>query len=235
MISHNVTLAQPCKRHIQGRVYARQESGMNDQAPRGQSLYDHRNPASEGPPDRSRIFNFATIAFLAMCAVCCASLSAHAQTRETASRVGDLQIGGGFVFSTSDYNFTPIHLIGGAAYTTFDWRTHYGAEFDFRHNRSTADTTVYERTYEIGPRAYLTRGSFEPYAKVLFGRGVYNFRNGIANVAYNMYTFGGGADFHVRRSLNVRADYEYQSWIGFPLGTLHPNVITIGVAYHFHE
>ena len=38
-----------------------------------------------------------------------------------------------------------------------------------------------------------------------------------------------------RRSINVRADYEYQTWAGFPIQNLHPSVITIGVAYHFHE
>lgn len=207
---------------------------MNDRAPRGQSLSNHRNPNPWGRRKPRLLRSIAAAAIFAI-SIVGAFLPLHAQIRETASRVGDLQIGGGFVFSRSDYNFTPIHLIGGAAYTTFDWRTHYGAEFDFRHNRSTADTTVYERTYEIGPRAYLTRGAFQPYGKVLFGRGVYNFHNGIANVAYNIYTFGGGADFHVRRSLNVRADYEFQNWMSFPLGTLHPSVITIGVAYHFHE
>jgi opacity protein-like surface antigen len=50
-----------------------------------------------------------------------------------------------------------------------------------------------------------------------------------------MYTYGGGADFRATRSINVRADYEYQNWMGFPLATLHPSVVTIGVAYHFHE
>jgi len=39
----------------------------------------------------------------------------------------------------------------------------------------------------------------------------------------------------VARSLNIRGDYEYQNWVGFPLGTLHPNILTIGVGYHFHE
>lgn len=157
----------------------------------------------------------------------------------TATRVGDLQLGGGFVFATSDYNFTPIHLLGGSFYTTFDKRNHWGGEFDFRQNRSSADSTVYERTFEVGPRFFLARGPFIPYAKVMYGRGVYNFSNGAgftaANLAYNMYTFGGGIDVPVRRSINIRGDYEYQSWIGFPLGTLHPNVVTIGVAYHFHE
>jgi opacity protein-like surface antigen len=161
-------------------------------------------------------------------------LAAHAQ-RETASRLGDLQLGGGFVFAKSDYNFNPIHLTGGAFYTTFDKRNWWGGEFDFRHTISSSDSTVYERTYEVGPRVFIHRGGFIPYAKALYGRGVYNFSNSVANVAYNIYTFGGGADFQVRRSINIRGDYEYQTWMGFPIQNLHPSVITVGVAYHFHE
>jgi opacity protein-like surface antigen len=175
------------------------------------------------------------MALLALGIAICAPITASAQTRETASRVGDLQIGGGFVFGNSNFNFNPVHLIGGAVYTTFDKRNWWGGEFDFRNSKPTSDSTVYERTYEIGPRVFINRGGFTPYAKVMYGRGVYNFSNNIANVAYNMYTFGGGADFHVRRSLNIRADYEYQTWMGFPIADLHPNVFTIGVAYHFHE
>jgi len=168
-------------------------------------------------------------------AACCAALPAHAQGGPTAARAGDLQIGAGFAVGRSGYNFTPTHFLGEAAYTTFDWKTHFGAEFNFHNIRSHQDSTVYERTYEIGPRVYVVRGSFLPYAKVLYGRGVYNFSNSIANVAYNMYTYGGGADWRVARSINVRADYEYQNWMGFPLGTLHPSVVTVGVAFHFHQ
>jgi opacity protein-like surface antigen len=166
--------------------------------------------------------------------MCSVSLLA-AQSLPTASRVGDLQVGGQFDFSRSGYNFTPLHLFGGGAYTTFDFRPHWGGEFDFRSSTASQNSTIYERTYEIGPRIYLTRGRMKPYAKVMYGRGVYNFTNSIANVAYNMYTFGGGADFAVTRFLNVRGDYEYQNWVGFPLGTLHPSVVSVGVAYHFHE
>jgi len=153
----------------------------------------------------------------------------------TASRVGDLQLGGGFMFGSSTYNFNSSRLIGGAFYTSFDPRPHWGGEFSFRQTRPSSDSTVYERTYEIGPRAYFTYKSLLPYAKFMFGRGVYNFPNSVANVAYNIYTYGGGADFRVTRSLNVRGDYEYQNWAGFPLGTLHPSLLTIGVAYHFPE
>ena len=161
--------------------------------------------------------------------------AAVGQSMPTASRTGDLQIGGGFEFASSRYNFAPITLIGGAGYLTFDWRNHWGVEGDFHRARSNEDSTIYERTYEAGPRIFLTRGAVTPYAKLLVGRGVYNFHDSVANVAYNLYTYGGGADFRVARSLNVRADYELQNWVNFPLGTLHPSVVTIGVAYHFNS
>jgi len=209
---------------------------MNDGPALGAILPLQPNQRSSGFPIPAPLRRHAvTAALLALCLAACAPRPANAQIRETASRVGDLQLGGGFVFATSNYNFTPIHLIGGAFYTTFDMRTHWGGEFNLRQNSSTADSTVYERTYEIGPRIFVHRGPFSPYAKALYGRGVYNFSHNVANVAYNMYTFGGGADFQVRPSINVRADYEYQTWAGFPIQNLHPSVITIGVAYHFHE
>ena len=208
---------------------------MNDWLHAGEALPHCRNPFSREAGRPAKLHRGIMTAILAVVAACCASIPARAQSEPTATRAGDLQIGGGFVFATSDYNFTPIHLIGGAAYTTFDKRNHWGGEFDFRQNRSTADSTVYERTFEIGPRIFLARGPFIPYAKVLYGRGIYNFSNNIANVAYNLYTYGGGVDVRVRRSINVRGDYELQNWAGFPLGTLHPSVITVGVAFHFHE
>ena len=190
----------------------------------------HNTSASSALRARIRVALTAVMAILAG-----AGVAAHAQSKPTADRTGDLQVGGGFVFASSHYNFTPITLIGGAGYFTFDWRAHWGVEAGFRHSRSNEDSTVYERTYEVGPRVFLTRGNMTPYAKVMFGRGVYNFHNSVANVAYNIYSYGGGADFRVARSLNVRADYELQNWMGFPLGTLHPSVVTLGVAYHFNS
>jgi opacity protein-like surface antigen len=197
------------------------------------AVFPHRQKSAGSRHRLSR--GLAAVAVFALSGICCITTSAIAQSEPTATRIGDLQVGGGFVFARSDYNFTPIKLIGGAAYTTFDWRNHWGGEFDFRQNQSTANSTVYERTYEIGPRIFLHRGPLIPYAKALYGRGVYNFTDNIANVAYNIYTFGGGADYQITRSINIRADYEFQTWVGFPISNLHPNVITAGVAYHFHE
>lgn len=209
---------------------------MNDSSPQGAALAHSRHRALVELRRHCclPIIVFAAAMLLISTAIFPA-LSARAQSNTTANRIGDLQIGAGFIFAKSNYNFTPINLFGGSLYTTFDIRNHWGGEFNFRHTRASSDSTVYERTYEIGPRIFIARGPLIPYAKVLYGRGVYNFHNNIANIAFNMYTFGGGADFQLRRSINLRADYEYQTWIGFPITNLHPSVITIGVAYHFHE
>ncbi|HKO20006.1 MAG TPA: hypothetical protein VJU82_14070 [Acidobacteriaceae bacterium] len=180
-------------------------------------------------------YRFRVRAALITCVILGSFQRLPAQGLPTATRAGDLQIGGGFTFARSAYNFTPLHLVGESVYATFDMRHRWGGEFDFHNVKPTEDSTVYERTYEIGPRVFVLRDPFKPYAKVMYGRGVYNFSQSRANIAYNIYTIGGGIDISVRRSLNVRADYEYQNWAGFPLGTLHPSVVTIGAAYHFHE
>jgi opacity protein-like surface antigen len=208
---------------------------MNVGPPQEVTLLLHRIQGRSGLPIAACMVRRILAAALLATSFACASLTVNAQTRETASRLGDLQLGGGFVFAQSNYNFDPIKLIGGSFYTTFDKRNHWGGEFDFRNNTATSDSSIYERTYEIGPRVFVHHGPLIPYAKVMYGRGVYNFRNSVANVAYNIYTFGGGADYQLTRSINLRGDYEYQTWMGFPIQNLHPSVITVGVAYHFHE
>jgi opacity protein-like surface antigen len=175
------------------------------------------------------------VAIALTCALGAARARAQGHSIPTATRAGDLQLGGGLILGASNYNFTETRLVGAAFYTTFDVRSHWGAEANFHQSQSSQDSTVYERTYEVGPRLYVLRGAFEPYAKVLYGRGDYNFSKNIANIAYNIYTVGGGADFRVTRSLNIRGDYEYQTWPGFPISALHPSVVTVGVAFHFHE
>jgi len=165
----------------------------------------------------------------------CLISTAPAQSSPTASRPGDLQFGGGFTLGNSDYNFNNVSLNGGAFYITFDKRSHWGYEADFRQVKPSSDPTVYERTYEVGPRFYLSKGRFAPYAKILYGRGVYNFSGNVANIGYNLYTYGGGLDFYLTSGLNLRADYEYQNWVGFPIDTLHPGLITIGAAFHFRQ
>jgi opacity protein-like surface antigen len=159
------------------------------------------------------------------------SVCAFGQARPTASRAGDLQVGGGFTIGRPDY--LTNRITGFAFYSTFDFTPHFGAEVDFHQANDRSGTQVYERTYEFGGRYFRHYGRFAPYAKGLYGRGVYNFNQSQANLAYNMLVGGGGIDVAVHPRINVRADYEYQHWFGFQFSGLNPQLITIGAAYHF--
>lgn len=160
---------------------------------------------------------------------------ANAQATATAERAGDLQIGVGFSNANTDY--LPYRVNGETIYFDFDTKYHHlGLEGEFRFLKD-SPSNIYEKTYEIGPRYSRTYGKFVPYGKVLYGRGVFNFaNNGVttANLAYNMFAFGGGTDYKLIRSVNLRADFEYQKWLSFPPNGLTPTVFTLGAAYHFH-
>lgn len=164
-----------------------------------------------------------------------------AQVAPAASRPLDLQIGVAFDLGSSDYA-APM-LRGFGFYTTLDFRRHFGIEGEF-HQLDDPNSTqnIYERTYEVGPRFVLHYGPLAPYAKFMIGRGVFNFppspsnpaAGAVANLAYNIWAGGFGADYRLRPSIKVRGDYEFQRWAGFPPNGLSPRVLTLGVAYHFH-
>ncbi|WP_139285224.1 porin family protein [Terriglobus roseus] len=155
----------------------------------------------------------------------------------TASRSADLQIGGSYTGASAGYDssffYGPERLYGYGGYASLDFKYHYGVEVNIRQLNSSASDHVYERTYEFGGRYVRHYGRFAPYARVSYGRGVFNFRNDAANLAYNLYAFAGGVDVNVVPSINVRGDFDYQKWMGFPAG-LSPKVVSVGVAYHFH-
>jgi opacity protein-like surface antigen len=167
----------------------------------------------------------------------------HAQALPTASSNGDLQIGAMFNLGNTDYR--PEDFKGYGFYTTFDFRYHIGIEGEFHQlNDPNATEDIYERTYEIGPRYVLHYGRFHPYAKVLYGRGVFNYPHLIpaggtvptptANLGYNLLAGGIGVDYRVVPGLNVRVDYEFQQWPSFPPNGLSPKILGIGAAYRFH-
>jgi opacity protein-like surface antigen len=157
-----------------------------------------------------------------------------AQASPTASRAGDLQIGGGF--SNADTDYVPNRVNGPTVYVAFDFYKHFGVEGEFRFLKD-GKTNIYEKTYEVGGRySHPFHTRYVPYAKLMYGRGVFNFASygtTTANLAYNMFAGGVGLDYRVLPYLNVRADYEYQHWMSFPPNGLSPSVITIGVAYRF--
>ncbi len=177
----------------------------------------------------------------------------HAQAVPTAKRLADLQVGVTFSLANPDYANDIYHLQqptsgqlrwhGYGAYSDLDIRYHFGLEAAF-HTVSGPDPTLYERSYEIGPRFVFPVGfRLAPYAKAMIGRGIFNFAAlnsagqsvQLANLGYTTETLGGGLDLRLRPGLNIRVfDYEYQRWNNFPPNKLSPQVLSFGIAYHFH-
>jgi hypothetical protein len=156
----------------------------------------------------------------------------HAQSEPTATRLGDLKIGGGLSTANSDYGG---RYNGGTAYVDFDFLPHIGVEGAFHFVKDSSG--LYEKTYEVGGRYFRPYRKFVPYAKVMYGRGVFNFpplADGFRpNLAYNLIAGGIGTDYRVKPWLFVRADWEYQDWLGFQNSSLSPNILTVGGAYRF--
>jgi hypothetical protein len=157
---------------------------------------------------------------------------AHAQAESTAGRAGDLKIGGGFSTAASDYG---SRFNGGAAYADFDFIPHIGVTGAFHFVKGPND--LYEKTYEVGGRYFRNYRKFAPYAKIMYGRGVFNFpplEDGFRpNLAYNLVAVGIGTDYRLKPWLYVRGDWEYQKWLGFANSSLTPNILTVGAAYRF--
>jgi hypothetical protein len=193
--------------------------------------------------DSSRRRKTISRLLLTICLVGFAAGRLHAQADPTASAPGVLQIGAMFNIAAPDYR--PDKFYGYGFYTTFDFKYHVGIEGEFHQINQTDSTEgIYERTYEIGPRYVLHHGRCHPYAKLMYGRGVFNYPlmldpttgklSKTANLAYNIGAIGAGLDYRVVPAMNVRVDYEYQDWFSFPPNGLTPMILSIGVAYHFH-
>ncbi len=157
----------------------------------------------------------------------------HAQARATATQAIDLQAGGGVVSANADTTYDTARFKGGFVYLDIDFAHHLGAEIEVHQLYSPSADQVHERTYEAGLRYHRTYGRLVPYAKALVGRGVFNFPNNQANLAYNLYAGAAGIDYKLKPWLNLRADFEYQHWLNFPPSPISPTLVSIGAAYHF--
>jgi opacity protein-like surface antigen len=164
----------------------------------------------------------------------------YGQAEPVATRSGDFQVGGTFQLADSDY--APEHFRGFGLYSSFDFRYHLGLESEFHQlDGSNTSQNVYERSYEAGPRYVLHYGRLQPYGKIMYGRGVFNFPpvgggSGPklrANLGYNIAAAAAGVDYRVTRSVTLRAAFEYQRWMGFPPHGLTPEIVDVGAAYHF--
>ena len=181
-------------------------------------------------------------ALLLLCFLCMSSTRLYAQAIPTASSGGDLQIGAMYNYADTDYR--PNKFNGYGFYATFDFNYHVGVEGEFHQiNDPDPKDDIFERTYEIGPRYVLHHGRYNPYAKLMYGRGVFQYPlmadpSGklvpTATLAYNIGALGAGLDYRILPGLNARVEYEYQQWFSFPPSGLTPQMLSVGVAYRFH-
>lgn len=156
----------------------------------------------------------------------------HAQRYfPTATKRADLEVGVGYSFASPD--FSNVRFQGITGYAALDVSPHFGLEFVVHQVNTTGDDRIYERTYEIGPRYVRHYGRFNPYVRLSYGRGVFNFPNNDANLAYNIFTGAGGIDIRIKPHIYTRVEYEAQTWMKFEGSNLQPDVTTLGVAYHF--
>ncbi len=159
------------------------------------------------------------------------------QASPTATRLLEGQVGGTYLNGYADYTLSRFNGFG--AYADADFRHGLGVEAEY-HYITDADPNylLYERSYEVGVRYSRHYKRFQPYGKLMVGRGTFNFLKD--NDTYNLYAFGFGTDIRVWRSVNVRVEDEFQKWLAgsgagaavIPNG-LSPNLPTFGVAYHF--
>ena len=173
---------------------------------------------------------------LALGAVVCAA-SAHGQALPAASRAGQLQVGLGLSYGSTDIFDKSVTGISG--YATFDLGDHLGAEADVHLMLLNTPNDFIENTYLIGPRYKWNKGRYEPYVRVGAGIGTTQVVDEphlfVVNTPSTNFAvgFGGGVDVHLTQHVNARGDLEYQMWPSFGPHALTPKMATVGVAYRF--
>ncbi len=141
-----------------------------------------------------------------------------------------ISIGATFSGYESDYG---KRKVGGASlFLDANLYRRIGAEAEFRDLNLHTDEGVRERTYLAGPKISALAYGFRPYAKLLAGRGDFDFPFGYARGSYFVLAPGSGLDLQLRRSrFMVRVvDFEYQLWPQFTFGALHPYGLSSGVS-----
>jgi len=170
---------------------------------------------------------------LLIVAVAAAPSFLRAQALPTASRMFSAQAGAGISINAPDYSTG--HDKGVTAYADLDIGKHLGLEFDYHNISVWTPNDIGEVTILAGVRYGFDYRRFRPYAKLLAGRGIFQFQKGSYTPtasSYAAFAFGAGVDYHLKRKINLRlSDFEYQHW-NYGNG-LTPWVYTVGAAYQF--
>jgi hypothetical protein len=131
----------------------------------------------------------------------------------------------------SDYG---QRLLGGASvFLDANIYRRIGVEVEARQSRFHTDEDLRESTYLVGPKISTHGRTWRPYAKLLVGRGEFNFPFDYATGSSVVVAPGAGLDWRVAHSrVMVRIiDFEYQDWPQFTYGAIHPYGASAGVSF----
>ena len=155
--------------------------------------------------------------------VCCAGTMLRGQAAYTANGPGSyVSLGATASGYQSDYG----HLLLGGTSVFLDVNLYrrIGFEAEVRSSRLHSDDDIRESTYLAGPRVSAFGRTWRPYAKLLVGRGDFNFPSNYAHGSYFVAGPGLGLDWRLRNNrVIVRVvDFEYQDWPKFSYGSIRP-------------
>jgi hypothetical protein len=189
------------------------------------------------------------LATLAAFAFAFSFATAHAQAIPAATR-GDLEVGGtisianpdltGVITGTGGMRSKNSDLFGGSIYVNFNVINHLSltAQFDYPDYHTPQD--FLEKSYLVGGRYIEPIGyRYIPYVKALVGLGSTSYDRPVNWIvvpgtpgSYTAIAYGGGLDIRLAHKLVVRAfDFQAEDWLGFPGGSIHPYILSAGVAY----
>jgi opacity protein-like surface antigen len=169
---------------------------------------------------------------------------AHAQAAPTATQQYQLSVfaGGSGVFT----NFYGGHNLSATAGADLSFLSYHGYHpaLEIR-----GTYPVYlgqidaQKSFMGGLRVDRRFNRLRPYADLLVGRGQIDYQRGgftVGPLTYvsttsNVFSFGGGVDYDIRRQWSLKADYQFQRWTTpIPTATtINPSNVTLGATYRF--
>lgn len=164
-------------------------------------------------------------------------------TTETATERIRLNVYGMGSFGRPAYGFTPRaagFAVGGGAGFTVPHLHHIEPSLDLRYTYLT-NQSVTETVFAGGLRVAYHAGRFHPYGDLMVGSGNINFKE--VSAAFPEYThdnslvysYGGGADVDVTRTLALRLDVQEQHWrLSDNSPPFYPLQGSVGIRYQFH-
>ena len=142
-------------------------------------------------------------------------------------------IAGGTV-SDFDAQYGKQAISGASIYVDSNLFWRYGIETEARRMTYADFGGERQTTLLAGPRWSFRAKGLVPYVKVLAGTGRFDFPYGYGHGNYAIIAPGAGVDLRVGEKVRVRlVDVEYQDWLGFTFGSLHPYGVSAGISFQF--